>query len=192
MRRLLSSVLVLSALTTGPALAGGHSSPDRDGDGYSAAVDCDDHDASVHPGAPEHCDGLDNDCDGVIDEGCGDTDGDGWLDYEDNCPGVANPHQEDLDGDGVGDACDDDMDNDGWPAHEDCDDSDAGVHPDAIEDCDGVDNDCDGVVDEGCDEDSGFDLTKDTGEEDGGGAGCVGSGASYALLLPLMFFSRRR
>jgi hypothetical protein len=47
---------------------------DQDGDGFDAleqgGTDCDDHRASVHPGAPEGCDGLDNDCDADIDEGC--------------------------------------------------------------------------------------------------------------------------
>ena len=44
---------------------------DADGDGYDdAPEDCDDNDAAVHPGAPELCDGQDNDCDGSVDEGC--------------------------------------------------------------------------------------------------------------------------
>jgi uncharacterized repeat protein (TIGR03803 family) len=43
--------------------------PDADGDGYSTAEDCDDHDATVYPGAPELCDGKDNNCSGTVDEG---------------------------------------------------------------------------------------------------------------------------
>ena len=42
-----------------------------------------------------------------------DSDGDGIIDTNDNCPSVANPSQTDTDGDGQGDACDADDDNDG-------------------------------------------------------------------------------
>jgi len=43
--------------------------PDGDGDGVTAACDCDDGRAAVHPGASELCNGLDDDCDGLVDEG---------------------------------------------------------------------------------------------------------------------------
>lgn len=42
---------------------------DRDRDGYRSYEDCDDTNPAVHPGAPETCDGLDNDCNGKIDDG---------------------------------------------------------------------------------------------------------------------------
>lgn len=44
---------------------------DLDGDGSPAAVDCNDADASVHPGASERCNEVDDDCDGLADEGAG-------------------------------------------------------------------------------------------------------------------------
>ena len=60
---------------------------DADGDGY-IEDDCDDNDANVHPGKEELCDGLDNDCDGDIDEEVQDlfyidADGDGFGDESD-------------------------------------------------------------------------------------------------------------
>lgn len=46
--------------------------PDADGDGFVPIIcggdDCDDDNADIHPGAPERCNGLDDDCDDVIDE----------------------------------------------------------------------------------------------------------------------------
>ncbi|HEV2859708.1 MAG TPA: MopE-related protein [Pyrinomonadaceae bacterium] len=95
--------------------------------GYvSDNTDCNDNAASIHPNAPEVCDGVDNDCDGLTDEGFtntdGDTqadcvdaddDGDGVNDNVDNCPLVSNANQANADGDALGDACDPDDDNDG-------------------------------------------------------------------------------
>ena len=100
---------------------------DADGDGYTENDgDCNDSDASIHPGATEICDGKDNDCDNSINEGnvckvCTDSDKDGY--YAENDCGTA----------------------------EDCNDTDPDVNPGETEKCnDGIDNDCDGSTDEGC------------------------------------------
>ena len=95
--------------------------PDRDGDGYTSVIDCDDFDSSVYPGAPELDNGIDDNCDGQIDEGYGgddgDNDGDGYSavpDCDDNNPDVYPGAPEDCD-DGIDNDCDgqiDDADSD--------------------------------------------------------------------------------
>ena len=118
---------------------------DNDYDGYPEMVDCDDNDASVYPGATELCDGKDNDCDGEIDEDVDPSEGTtGYLDD---------------DGDGFGDDGDaktfcGELDEGYVPDGGDCDDTDPNVNPDAIEDCtNGIDDDCDGTVDNASDDD---------------------------------------
>jgi len=99
--------------------------------------DCDDHDDDIHPGATELCDGIDNDCDGSSDEDdaadastwYADVDGDGYGDPSTTSAACTQPGG--YQGDGT-----------------DCDDGDSAVNPGAVEICDGLDNDCDGVTDE--------------------------------------------
>jgi len=116
-----------------------HNNLDEDGDGYSTcAGDCDDTDWTIYPGAFELCDGVDNDCNAATDETF-DDDGDGYSECQGDCNDfLASLTPADADGDGYT-VCDGD-----------CDDSDITNNPDAVERCDGVDNDCDGQIDDDC------------------------------------------
>jgi MYXO-CTERM domain-containing protein len=87
---------------------------DHDQDGLTDACgDCDDDDVTSYPGADELCDGVDNDCDGLVDEDFEeDSDGDGQKDCADPCPYDAD---DDADEDGLCadvDPCPDDKRND--------------------------------------------------------------------------------
>ena len=111
---------------------------DQDEDGVSTCDgDCNDGSAAVSPLLDEVCDGLDNDCDGVVDEGDA-VDASTWY--------------TDSDGDGFGNpsrptrAC---SQPDGTVAdNTDCFDSRQSVNPAADETCNGLDDDCDGETDE--------------------------------------------
>ncbi len=110
-------------------------SADDDRDGVVAEEDCDDQDASRHPGASELCDGKDNDCDNIVDEDA--IDASIWYpDFDADSYGVDGPDNQI--------ACDQ---PDGFAGVAgDCDDGDAAYNPGALEeDCsDPSDYNCDG------------------------------------------------
>ncbi|MDP2305227.1 MAG: MopE-related protein [Pseudomonadota bacterium] len=103
---------------------------DYDEDGYNSALcicgtrcDCDDNNSAIHPGAPEdEEDGIDNDCDGDID--IPDRDGDGFTVEDGDCMDIGSE---------TGDV--------------ELVEVSATVNPDAVEKCNGLDDDCDGFYD---------------------------------------------
>ncbi len=160
---------------------------DCDEDGRVGSADCMPYDGSVFSGATEQCNGKDDNCDGVVDEGCVttsaptdnqsvDNDGDGYFtlttqpDCNDNNANI-HPLANEVCGNGKDDNCNGtvdegcattpppagsqcvDADKDGYctlTGQPDCNDQDANVKPGATEQCNGIDDDCDGLVDEAC------------------------------------------
>jgi MYXO-CTERM domain-containing protein len=163
---------------------------DADGDSYTAVdEDCDDLDASVHPGAPDALyDGIDSDCSGGSDYDA-DGDGDDHADHgggdcddadstvysgasescdalDSDCDGSLVDDFDDMDGDGTPDCVDDDVDGDGWVSADDCDDEDASIYPGAPDAWyDGIDSDCGGDSDFDADGD-GVDVDEDPDDTD--------------------------
>lgn len=109
---------------------------DGDNDGYLACEDCDDSNPSIFPSNPEICDGVDNDCNGLSD---------------DNASGATTLYM-DMDGDTFGDPLT--AINSCTPLpnytsdNTDCDDTQSAVAPNLPETCDGLDNNCNGQVDD--------------------------------------------
>ncbi|MFT3841637.1 MAG: putative metal-binding motif-containing protein [Myxococcaceae bacterium] len=157
--------------------------PDVDGDGYGSATaqaesscaaipgkvtnnsDCDDNNGAVHPGAPEVCNGIDDNCNTQLDEGLVfatyyiDKDADGYGDAMamgvSSCVSVAGAVTNDAD----------------------CNDNNAAVHPGAGEMCNAVDDNCDGQVD------NGLTFTNYYTDSDGDGYGS-GSATSSCVAVP--------
>jgi hypothetical protein len=158
---------------------------DADGDGFTSDVDCDDNNPSINPNAAEVCNGIDDNCDGQIDEGLllntyyADADGDGFgdalvettecsppsgyvsnnTDCNDSNPNI-NPNAMEIPGNGIDENCDNmdavvDDDADGFTNVSDCVDTNAGINPAATE----IPNN---GIDENCDGFDGPIITTET------------------------------
>ena len=148
---------------------------DVDEDSYCLEVDdCNDNNQSINPNAPEVEDGVNNDCDGEIDEGtnAGDDDNDGFSENQGDCNDnnqSISPNADEL-CDNVNNDCDqntaDGVDEPGYGEPTNCgigECASVGVFtcvngdmtdtcqpgPQSIEICDGLDNDCNNVIDNG-------------------------------------------
>ncbi len=155
----LPGVTIVDVTTTAPGVpvpvCGVQGDPDVDCDGFNVSVDCNDLDVTINPGAPEVCDGVDNDCDGLSDGPDNDFDrSPAACDCDDSCAirGVGPRFFErcdlvDNDCDGVVDNgidCDTDADVDSDSDTDTAGDTDADVDSDSDTDAGG---DSDDMVD---------------------------------------------
>jgi hypothetical protein len=146
---------------------------DVDGDGVPAEFDCDDNNPLSYPGSPELCDGVDNNCNEVVDDNpvnavawFADVDQDHYgdpdsIEYVCHKDAVVNRVLNDLD----------------------CDDENEFKNPGQQEICDGLDNDCNDLVDENLPADAPifyFDFDGDGfGDADQGVQACVAPSLDY-------------
>src|SRR3989338_1952514 len=101
---LLSLLVVLSIFIAGCVI-------DFDRDGYFSNIDCDDRNPNVNPGAAEVCNGIDDNCDGRVDEGCAcsDNDNDRFTTCDGDCDdnnAMVNPSAEEICNNGIDENCD--------------------------------------------------------------------------------------
>ena len=142
---------------------------DADNDGFYSFEDCDDNDPMINPSIAETCDKIDNNCDGQIDEGL---------------PQIT--YYLDDDGDGFGDAGIQILDCSnvppaGYVANDtDCNDMDMMVNPSTAEICDGIDNDCNGLFDDG------IPVNTYYFDSDGDGFGDAGISVDTCISFPPM------
>lgn len=192
---------------------------DDDGDGYAeSGGDCDDTDPAISPDAVEVINQIDDDCNGLVDDETEwyDDDRDGFSEREGDCDDanrLVYPGAEETI-DAVDNDCDEvvdeggpshDDDEDGFidrgdPVADDCDDNDPWVYVGAFEYCDGYDNDCDGLDDEGPEDEPGgacaFLPEREEAVVEPGARGCVSgsgpAGLGLALLSAAVLGARRR